>query len=164
MISLIAAMDKQRLIGKENDLPWRLPEDLKHFKKITTGHTVVMGRKTFESIRKPLPNRTNVIVTHQKAYQPDGTTVVHSLDELENLDQELNDELFVIGGATLYEQMINVASRLYITHIDEVFEGDTYFPEIDLTKWKVVTKEQGPKDEKNPYTYYFTMYERKTNE
>ncbi|MBM7703205.1 dihydrofolate reductase [Metabacillus iocasae] len=160
MISLIAAMDKQRLIGKENDLPWRLPEDLKHFKRVTTGHTVVMGRKTFESIGKPLPSRTNVIVTHQEQYQPEGTTVVHSLDELEKLDRELNDELFVIGGATLYEQTLQLATRLYLTHIDEVFEGDTYFPEIDLTEWKVVTKEQGPKDEKNPYTYYFTMYER----
>ncbi|TYR81159.1 dihydrofolate reductase [Priestia megaterium] len=157
MISLIVAMDQNRLIGKENDLPWRLPEDLKYFKRITTGHTVVMGRKTFESIGKPLPNRENIILTRQENYQPEGTTVIHSIEELQKLGEK---ELFVIGGATLYEQTLEVASRLYVTHIEEAFEGDTYFPIIDLTVWKEVSREKGPQDEQNPYTYYFTVYER----
>ncbi len=160
MISLIVAMDQNRLIGKENDLPWRLPEDLKYFKRITTSHTIVMGRKTFESIGRPLPNRENVVLTRQKDYQQEGATVSHSVEELEALDAEKKDELFVIGGATLYEQTLDVANRLYITHIEESFEGDTNFPAIDLSEWKVISKQQGIKDEKNPYTYYFTVYER----
>jgi dihydrofolate reductase len=150
MISLIVAMDQNRLIGKDNDLPWRLPEDLKYFKRITTGHTVVMGRKTFESIGRPLPNRENVVLTHQKDYKKEGATVIHSVEELEALDAEKEDELFVIGGATLYEQTLDVANRLYITH----------FPAVNLSEWKVVSQTQGIQDEKNPYTYYFTVYER----
>ncbi|AEN88050.1 dihydrofolate reductase [Priestia megaterium] len=160
MISLIVAMDQNRLIGKENDLPWRLPEDLKYFKRITTSHTIVMGRKTFESIGRPLPNRENVVLTRQKDYQQEGATVIHSVEELEALDAEKEDELFVIGGATLYEQTLDVANRLYITHIEESFEGDTHFPAVNLSEWRVISKQQGIKDEKNPYTYYFTVYER----
>lgn len=158
MISLIVAMDNNRLIGKENDLPWRLPADLQYFKQTTTGHTIVMGRKTFESIGKPLPNRCNVILTGNKDYHHEGVKVIHSVDDLISLEEE--SELFVIGGATVYEQTMNVATRLYVTHIEEAFEGDTYFPEIDSSVWKEVSKKQGVKDEKNPYVYYFTVYER----
>ncbi|TDB50315.1 MULTISPECIES: dihydrofolate reductase [Bacillaceae] len=158
MISLIVAMDNNRLIGKENDLPWRLPADLQYFKQTTTGHTIVMGRKTFESIGKPLPNRRNVILTGNKDYHHEGVKVIHSVDDLISLEEE--SELFVIGGATVYEQTMNVATRLYVTHIEEAFEGDTYFPEIDSSVWKEVSKKQGVKDEKNPYVYYFTVYER----
>ncbi len=158
MISLIVAMDNNRLIGKENDLPWRLPADLQYFKQTTTGHTIVMGRKTFESIGKPLPNRSNVILTGNKDYYHEGVKVIHSVDDLMSLEEE--SELFVIGGATVYEQTMNVATRLYVTHIEEAFEGDTYFPEIDSSVWKEVSKKQGVKDEKNPYVYYFTVYER----
>ncbi|OZT10812.1 dihydrofolate reductase [Priestia aryabhattai] len=158
MISLIVAMDNNRLIGKENDLPWRLPADLQYFKQTTTGHTIVMGRKTFESIGKPLPNRRNVILTGNKDYHHEGVKVIHSVDDLISLEEE--SEFFVIGGATVYEQTMNVATRLYVTHIEEAFEGDTYFPEIDSSVWKEVSKKQGVKDEKNPYVYYFTVYER----
>ncbi|WP_210610152.1 dihydrofolate reductase [Priestia flexa] len=158
MISLIVAMDNNRLIGKENDLPWRLPADLQYFKQTTTGHTIVMGRKTFESIGKPLPNRRNVILTGNKDYHHEGVKVIHSVDDLMSLEEA--SELFVIGGATVYEQTMNVATRLYVTHIEEAFEGDTYFPEIDSSVWKEVSKKQGVKDEKNPYVYYFTVYER----
>lgn len=158
MISLIVAMDNNCLIGKENDLPWRLPADLQYFKQTTTGHTIVMGRKTFESIGKPLPNRNNVILTGNKDYHHEGVKVIHSIDELVSLEGE--SELFVIGGATVYEQTMHVATRLYVTHIDEVFEGDTYFPEIDSSVWREVSRKQGVKDEKNPYAYYFTVYER----
>ncbi|MDT2045969.1 dihydrofolate reductase [Priestia flexa] len=158
MISLIVAMDNNRLIGKENDLPWRLPADLQYFKQTTMGHTIVMGRKTFESIGKPLPNRRNVILTGNKDYHHEGVKVIHSVDDLMSLEEE--SELFVIGGATVYEQTMNVATRLYVTHIEEAFEGDTYFPEIDSSVWKEVSKKQGIKDEKNPYVYYFTVYER----
>lgn len=158
MISLIVAMDNNCLIGKENDLPWRLPADLQYFKQTTTGHTIVMGRKTFESIGKPLPNRNNVILTGNKDYHHEGVKVIHSVDELVSLEGE--SELFVIGGATVYEQTMHVATRLYVTHIDEVFEGDTYFPKIDSSVWREVSRKQGVKDEKNPYAYYFTVYER----
>lgn len=158
MISLIVAMDNNRLIGKENDLPWRLPADLQYFKQTTMGHTIVMGRKTFESIGKPLPNRRNVILTGNKDYHHEGVKVIHSVDDLMSLEEE--SELFVIGGATVYEQTMNVATRLYVTHIEEAFEGDTYFPEINSSVWKEVSKKQGIKDEKNPYVYYFTVYER----
>ena len=159
MISLIAAMDKNHLIGKNNDLPWRLPADLAYFKKVTMGNTIVMGRKTFESIGKPLPGRENVIVTSQQDYKVEGASIVHSIEELLQLDKD-SKELFVIGGARLYEQTLAHADRLYLTEIQEQFEGDAYFPAIDEYKWSVVSKTEGVKDEKNPYTYYFTVYER----
>ena len=159
MISLIAAMDENRLIGKNNDLPWRLPADLAYFKKVTMDHTVVMGRKTFESIGKPLPGRENVIVTSQQDYKVEGATVVHSIDELLALDTN-SKELFIIGGAHLYEQNLPYADRLYLTEIQEQFEGDAYFPAFNQSEWNVISKEQGVKDEKNPYPYFFTVYER----
>ncbi|MDQ0245399.1 dihydrofolate reductase [Bacillus fengqiuensis] len=159
MISLIAAMDENRLIGKNNDLPWRLPADLAYFKKITMGHVIVMGRKTFESIGKPLPGRENVIVTSQQDYKVEGASIVHSIEELLQLDED-SKEVFVIGGAHLYEQTLAHAHRLYLTEIQEQFEGDAYFPQIDERKWSVASKIEGIKDEKNPYIYYFTVYER----
>ncbi len=159
MISLIAAMDENRLIGKNNDLPWRLPADLAYFKKITMGHVIVMGRKTFESIGKPLPGRENVIVTSQQDYKVEGASIVHSIEELLQLDED-SKEVFVIGGAHLYEQTLAHAHRLYLTEIQEQFEGDAYFPQIDERKWSVASKTEGIKDEKNPYIYYFTVYER----
>ncbi|MFC3885238.1 type 3 dihydrofolate reductase [Bacillus songklensis] len=159
MISLIAAMDENRLIGKNNDLPWRLPADLAYFKKVTMGRTVVMGRKTFESIGKPLPGRENVIVTSRQDYKAEGAAVVHSLDELLAFDNH-SKELFIIGGARLYEQTLPHANRLYLTEIQEQFEGDTYFPVFNQSEWNVIFKEQGVKDEKNSYTYFFTIYER----
>ncbi|MBO9129348.1 dihydrofolate reductase [Bacillus sp. 165] len=156
MISLIWAMDDNCTIGKNNDLPWRLPADLGYFKKVTYGHPVVMGRKTYESIGKPLPGRENIVVTRNKEYQPEGVTVVHSLEEV----QAQEKDVFVIGGAQLYKQALPLADRLYVTHIHEVFEGDTYFPQFEKEEWQVITQEQGIRDEKNPYDYEFVVYER----
>ncbi|MBO8155017.1 MAG: dihydrofolate reductase [Bacillaceae bacterium] len=162
MISLLVAMDKNQLIGKDNQLPWHLPEDLKYFKKTTLGHTVVMGRKTFESIGRPLPQRENVVMTRNKDFQAEGCAVIHSWDPvLEWNEEEPEREIFVIGGQGLFDKAIEFADRLYITRIDDEFEGDTYFPDFDDSDWKLVSKEKGIKDEKNPYDYYFCVYDRK---
>ncbi|MCM3003405.1 type 3 dihydrofolate reductase [Priestia koreensis] len=159
MISLIAAMDQKRLIGADNDMPWRLPADLAYFKKITMGHPVVMGRKTFESIGRPLPGRENIVITRNADLHLDGVTIVTSLDELQNASA--SKEVFVIGGGEVYKQTMAVADRLYITHIEETFEGDTHFPEIDVSVWKEVSRTPGIRDEKNPYSYSFVVYERR---
>ncbi|MDY7223976.1 dihydrofolate reductase [Halalkalibacterium halodurans] len=159
MISFIVAMDKHRLIGKENDLPWRLPADLAHFKRVTSGHTVIMGRKTYESIGKPLPNRRNVVVTRSQAYTAEGVDIVHSIDEAIRLTEHEN-ETFVIGGSELFKAFWPHADRMYVTYIDEVFDGDTYFPEIDGQEWELVSVEAGTVDEKNVYPHEFRVYER----
>ncbi|PLR98897.1 dihydrofolate reductase [Bacillus sp. T33-2] len=161
MISFIVAMDKNLVIGKENQLPWHLPADLKFFKQVTMGHPIVMGRKTHESIGRPLPGRENIVITRDKDYVAEGCTVIHSVEEITRLDEKKDDEIFVIGGAEIFKLTLPVADRMYITLIEAEFEGDTYFPEINKNEWKLVTKEKGPKDDKNPYDYYFCIYERK---
>ncbi|MFD3450075.1 dihydrofolate reductase [Microbacteriaceae bacterium 4G12] len=160
MISLMVAMDQNRVIGRNNDLPWRLPADLAYFKRVTMGHPIVMGRKTFESIGRPLPGRENIVVTRNKEYEAAGCKVIHSLKDLLERPKQREEELFIIGGAEIFKEALPVADRLYITHIDEVFEGDTYFPEIANEQWHIVSKEKGIKDESNPYNYYFTVYEK----
>ncbi|WP_428912595.1 dihydrofolate reductase [Niallia sp. Krafla_26] len=161
MISFIVAMDKNRVIGKENQLPWHLPEDLKFFKRVTMGHPIIMGRKTHESIGKPLPGRENIIVTRNKDYKSEGCTVIHSLEDLRQFANQKNEEVFVIGGAQLFIETFPIADRLYITEIHHEFDGDTFFPEFNESNWTLVSKEQGVKDEKNPYDYFYTIYERK---
>jgi dihydrofolate reductase len=158
MISIILAMDKNKLIGSKNGLPWRLPADLAYFKKITIGHTIIMGRKTYESIGRPLPGRRNVILTRDYSFVAEGCIICNTLDDALKFGH--NEEVFVIGGAEIYSQFLPYARKLYITKIDEAFEGDTYFDEIDFRKWRLVSKQAGTKDEKNPYTYYFLVYER----
>lgn len=158
MISIIFAMDRNRLIGKNNSLPWHLPGDLAYFKKVTLGHAVIMGRKTYESIGRPLPGRRNVIVTRNQDYTADGCTICRSIGEA--LDLCSDEEAFVIGGADIYSKFLPYADRLYITLIDQEFEGDTYFPEIDYSVWKLVSRTMGEKNEKNPYTYSFLVYEK----
>ncbi|WLD91550.1 dihydrofolate reductase [Alkalihalobacillus sp. AL-G] len=158
MISLLVAVGKNQVMGKDNDLPWHLPEDLKWFKKVSMGHTIIMGRKTYESIGKPLPGRKNVIVTTNKSYEAEGCIVTHSIDEA--LEQN-GEEQIVIGGAQIFEQVLPKTDRIYFTYIDADFDGDTYFPEIDESDWKVSSKEKGIKNEKNPYDYYFIVYDRK---
>lgn len=160
MISLIVAMDKKRTIGRGKNLPWRLPADLAYFKKITMGHTVIMGRKTFESIGKPLPGRDNVVITQRADYHPEGCRVLHSVDEALTLNGK-EKEIFVIGGAEVYRQFFPYAGRLYVTRIEEAFEGDVFFPEIDPEEWRLVSERRGRTDEKNPYRYYFCLYERR---
>lgn len=162
MISFIFAMDENRLIGKGNELPWRLPEDLKYFKRTTMGHPIIMGRKTFESIGRPLPGRENIIVTRNRDFQWDGCSVFYSIEELLDYCQKYPEqEFFVIGGGEIFAKLFPYASRLYMTYIYHQFEGDTYFPLFDRNEWKLVSKEQGKKDEKNPYTYEFRIYERR---
>ncbi|MGP4071895.1 dihydrofolate reductase [Piscibacillus sp. B03] len=161
MLSFIVAMDENGVIGKDNDLPWYLPNDLKYFKEVTSGHNIIMGRKTFESIGRPLPNRKNIILTRDKTYQADGCVVVHSMKELESYLQE--DEVFLIGGAELFNIALPRADRLYITRIHDTFEGDTYFPNIDLTKWELIEQTPGKTDERNVHDHTFLIYKRKRN-
>lgn len=156
MIALIACMDRNRLIGRGNQIPWHLPNDLKFFKQTTMGHTVVMGRKTFESIGKPLPGRHNIVLTRDRNYRAEGVEIVHSLEEV--LERE--EDMFILGGAHIYEQFMPYADKLYITRIDAEFEGDAYFPEID-TSWQLIESQPGITDEQNPYSYTFNTYQRK---
>lgn len=158
MISIIVATDKNNLIGKDNDLPWRIPADLAYFKKITSGSTVVMGRKTYESIGKPLPNRRNIILS-RKGFSAEGCDTLHSLEEVKAHVQD-NEELFIIGGAHIFKEALRFADFLYLTYIDEEFQGDTYFPSIDEKDWELLSEVKGIKDDKNPYDYYFRKYKR----
>ena len=145
MISLIAALDKNNVIGRENALPWYLPEDLKRFRKLTTGKTVLMGRKTFDSIikrnGKPLPNRKNVVVTRDQGFQaPEGVLVYNDLNKA--ISDLKSEDLFIIGGGQIYAQTIDLADTLYITHVDMEAPGDVYFPVIDPQKWQRIEKEK----------------------
>ncbi|MCC2928805.1 dihydrofolate reductase DfrA [Bacillus sp. LBG-1-113] len=159
MISFIFAMDANRLIGKDNDLPWHLPNDLAYFKKVTSGHSIIMGRKTYESIGRPLPNRKNIVVTSAHDAEFPGCTIVSSIEDVLQIASD-TEECFVIGGAQLYTALFPYADRLYMTKIHHQFDGDRYFPEFDESKWKLVSSEQGTKDEKNPYDYEFLVYEK----
>lgn len=160
MISFIWAMDENRVIGKNNQLPWHLPEDLKFFKKVTIGHPVAMGRKTHESIGRLLPGRENIIITRNKEFICDGCTVIYSIDEFISYCQGKEEEVFVIGGAEIFKELIPVVDRLYVTKIYDHFDGDTYFPEFSLEDFKLVLQEKGIRDEKNPYDYEFLIYHR----
>lgn len=157
MISFILAMSEDRVIGVKNTLPWHLPADLKYFRQVTTGHPVVMGRKTYESIGKPLPGRENIILTRQADYEVAGCRVIHSMDEILG---ETQGEMFVIGGAEIFKETLPYADRLYITMIHGAFAGDTYFPEIDPAQWRLVSETKGTVDEKNVYEHEFLVYER----
>ena len=158
-ISIIVAFDENHLIGKDNALPWHLPADLKHFKSITMGHHMIMGRKTFESIGKPLPGRVSVVITRQKNLEFEGCITVHSFEEaLEKIKSE--DEIFIIGGAEIFKYSLPLATDLYITQIHHKFDGDTYFPEIEASKWKEVSRSDHFADEKNNWDYSFIQYTR----
>lgn len=161
MISFIVAMDDNRVIGKDNQLPWHLPEDLKFFKRVTMGHPIVMGRKTFDSIGRPLPGRENMVITRNTDFQFDGCTIFYGLDEfLAFSEQKTEEEFFVIGGAEIFKQLLGKADRLYITEIHASFDGDTFLPTIEMNDWKEISREKGLKDEKNPYDYEFVVYDR----
>lgn len=158
-ISLIVAYDKNRVIGKNNQLPWHLPADLWHFKKLTMGNPIIMGRKTFESIGRPLPGRRNVIISRQGDLKIDGCEVFHSVeDALAGLQSE--SEVMVIGGANIYEQFLNYAHRLYITVVDAEVMGDTFFPQWNKKDWILVSENCFEADAKNEYGYCFQMWER----
>jgi len=156
-LSIIAAMSANRVIGNNNNLPWRLPADLKRFKSLTMGHHLIMGRKTFESIGQPLPGRTTVVITHQTGFAPAGVLVAHSIDQALHVVAE-DDEVFVAGGAQIYQQMLPRADRLYLTSIHEEFEGDTNFPEFEESDWQLISEENQEPDAKNPYYLPFTIF------
>ena len=158
-ISLIAAMAENRVIGRDNQLPWRLSADLKHFRKITTGKPIIMGRNTHESIGKPLPDRLNIIITRDQQYQADGCVVVHSIDAALEAAGEV-EEVMIMGGAQLYEQMIERADRLYLTLVHAEIEGDVYFPDIDWEHWHEISAENFKSDDKNEYDYSFCVLDR----
>lgn len=145
MISLIVAFDQNQLIGVNNQLPWHYKEDLKYFKETTTGHDILMGRHTFESIlsyqNKPLPNRHHIVLTKQMSYNHEQVTITDNLNKI-LANYQNSKELFVIGGRSIYEQTLPIADRLYITHIDATFEGDTYFPEINWDEWRCIKEKR----------------------
>jgi dihydrofolate reductase len=160
ILSIVVATGKNGEIGKDNRLLWHLPADLKYFKNLTTGHPIIMGRHTFESIGRALPNRRNIIITRQNEYQAEGVDIVHSLEEAIAL---VNDqaEVMVIGGADVYQQALPKANRIYITRVDIEPEADRFFPELDLDEWNLHVNVVYPADEKNIYSLTFQMLERK---
>lgn len=160
MIVIIAAVAENNALGKNNDLLWHLPKDFKRFKEITSGHHIIMGRKTFESFPKPLPNRTHVIISRQKNYISEGCIVVSDLESALAACPK-NQDVFIIGGGEIYKQSIILSDKLDITLVHQSFEADVYFPEIDLDVWELTSEIFNPKDEKHLYDYTFQTYLRK---
>lgn len=159
LISLIAAMAEDRVIGIDNRLPWRLPADLQHFRRLTLGKPVLMGRKTFDSIGKPLAGRRNIVVTQDRAFRADGVEVAHSVDAA-LAAAAAAPELMVIGGASFYAQLLPRADRLYLTEIHHRFAGDAYFPAFDARGWRETSRSDHAADATNPYPYSFVVLER----
>lgn len=160
MISAIVAMDRNRVIGYQGNMPWHFPADLQHFKQITMGHPIVMGRNTYESVGKPLPGRDNIVITRSGVEAPSSVIIVHDIPEaLKKVDNAT--EAFVIGGQQIFEQMMPYVQRVYLTLIDHEFPGDTYFPELAESEWETVDSETHQPDEKNNYAYAFLILERK---
>ncbi len=160
-ISLIAAAgDGNNAIGFEGRIPWRLPADFKRFKELTLGHPVVMGRKTFESIGKPLPGRANIVIARGLDFHPEGCRVAHSFDEAVALAGDAG-EIFVIGGEQIYRLAFPQAQKIYLTRIHGTFEGDAFFPDIKESEWRLVSSEPHEKNAQNPFAYTFCVYERR---
>lgn len=158
MLTIIAAASENNALGKDNQLVWHLPDDFKRFKTITSGHYIIMGRKTFESFPKPLPNRTHIIITRQKDYKaPEGCFVASTLNKAISLCPE-NDEIFIIGGGQIYKQSIELADKIDLTRVHTTIEADTFFPEIDENQWKLVFEESHSKDEKHAFDFTFLTY------
>jgi dihydrofolate reductase len=158
-LSLIVAMDDNRLIGSNNNLPWQLPADLAYFKRTTMGKPIIMGRKTYASIGRPLPGRRNIVITRDSGFSAAGCEITDGIQTALSLCSDA-DEVMLIGGASLYQQTIDRASQLYITRIHHSFEGDTWFPEFDLKLWKQETREDFDADHSNPYAYSFIKFVR----
>lgn len=164
-ISLVWAMAQNRVIGRNNNLPWYLPEDLKYFKRITMGKPIIMGRKTFESIGKPLPGRTNIVVTRNPGFSVEGVKTANSLDAAKALCESIavidgSDEAMVIGGAEIYTQAMPLADRLYLTEVHAEVEGDAYFPEFDRSAWQEIAREDFEASGPNPYAYSFIILDK----
>lgn len=163
IISSIVAVSENGVIGKDNKLPWHLPADLKYFKKTTKGHFVLMGRKCFDSIGKPLPGRTNLVLTRNKAFHPEGVVRIHSIDEGIKIAEENGEtELFILGGADIFRQTLPIIDKLYFNTVHANFEGDTFWPKTDWTQWTLESSEHFPADEENPYPYSFSVFTRRS--
>ncbi len=159
IVSLVVAMAEHRVIGRDGGLPWRLPDDLKHFKRLTIDHTVIMGRRTFDEVGRPLANRRNVVISRNRAFRPDGVTVVSSLDEALALTAT-ETEVFVIGGGEIYRQALPRADRVYLTLVHATVEGDTTFPEFEQSAWVIESEEFHPADDRHAYGFTFREYRR----
>lgn len=162
MLSIIVAKAKNNAIGKNNQLLWRLSDDLKRFKRLTTGHTIIMGRKTFESLGRVLPNRKHIVFTQNPDFKvnDENVEVVHSMLQIQEYIEN-EEEAFVIGGAVIYNLLMPYVKKMYITEIDKEFDGDAFFPRVDEEKWKEISREKGPEDEKNDFTYQYVTYEKR---
>ncbi len=159
-LSAICAMGKNRVIGNKNQLPWHLPADLRHFKSITTGKPIILGRKTYESIGRALPDRLNVVITRDVHFKAPGCIVVNSIETALSA-VSFSDDVFVIGGAVLYQQLLAKIERLYLTIIDENFVGDAFFPELNMSEWIEIERENCSADEQNKFDFCFVVYQRK---
>lgn len=157
--SIITAMAKNRTIGIDNTLPWRIPADLQHFKRLTMGHHMIMGRKTFDSIGRPLPGRTTVVVSRDRSLKIEGCIVAHSLEEA--IAACADDEIFVVGGAQIYAEALPLADTLYVTEIQQEIEGDAHFPEFDRSVWRELTRDKHSQIEPQPLEYHFVTYRRR---
>ena len=161
MTAIVVAAAENNVIGKDNGLIWHLPADLRHFKQITMGHPILMGRKTYESIGKPLPGRTSVIVTSQEDYAAEGCLVTHSLQEALEKAKALDEIIYIIGGAEIYRQVLPLTDTIYLTRLHHTFDGDVYFPELKEEEWETVAQAHHEPDEKNKYRYSFLTLRRK---
>lgn len=160
MTTIVVAMGEKNEIGSDNQLLWHLPKDLKHFKDLTSGHPIIMGRKTYESIGKPLPNRTNIVVSRKKDWFQEGILIVGSIKEAVKFAKKIDENIFIIGGGNIYEQTMEIADKLEVTLVKANLEADTYFPKIDTKIWKKTEETFHEKDEKNQYDFYFQTYEK----
>lgn len=160
MTTIVVAMGEKNQIGFNNQLLWHLPKDLKHFKELTSGHPVIMGRKTYESIGKPLPNRTNIVVSRKQDWFEEGILIVGSIKEAIKFAKKIDDNIFIIGGGNIYEQTMDIVDKLEVTLVKADLEADTFFPEIDEKVWRKVDETCYEKDEKNQYDFCFQTYER----
>ena len=163
MISIIAAISKNNVLGKENKLLWHLPKDFKFFKETTRGHPIIIKRKTFESLPKALPGRTNIIITGDRNYEKDGVVVAHSLEEAIKVGLSENKEVFICGGGQIYKEALekNLVDKIYLTEIDVETEGDAFFSDFDKSHWEISKKECHPKDEKHDFDFCFVEYLKK---
>ncbi len=159
-ISLIVAMDKNRVIGKENDIPWRIPKDWEYVKNTTKGQTIILGRKNLESIWRALPDRRNIILTRDKNFDFEGCEIAYSIEDVFKLCKD-DEEIFIFGGEQIYTMFLPYVEKMYITKIHHEFEGDTFFPEVNFDVWNEISIEKGVRNEGNPYNYDFYVYERK---
>ncbi len=162
MLKILVAFDENRVIGKNNALIWHLPADLKRFKALTTGHVIIMGRKTFESIGKPLPNRTTIVISRQTNLQIEGVILAHSVEEAILKAKSLTrEDIFIVGGAEIYTLSLPLVDQVLVTQLHDIFEGDAFFPEISSEMWDLTEQERGITDDKNTYQFSYVTYTRK---